>query len=41
MTGLRNGSLIQTLRTITRETHDRLDKSIMAADAFATLAGYR
>jgi heme oxygenase len=40
MTNLRQESLMQNLRAVTRETHERLDQSIMAAAAFETLAGY-
>lgn len=40
MSDASEGSLIQNLRAATRERHDRLDKSIMAAAAFETLAGY-
>lgn len=40
MTDLREASLIEDLRAVTRETHDRLDTAIMAAAVFDTIAGY-
>ncbi len=41
MTNVREETLIQTLRAATRDAHDRLDRSITAAAAFQTLAGYQ
>lgn len=40
MTRIMDLPLIDHLRDATRSTHGRLDASIMAAQAFATLAGY-